>query len=221
MKRMHAYKAAIDQGNEENVSVGTFCYPILMAVDIILYDATLVPVGKDQKQHVEFARDIAHKFNHTYGETFVLPEPMIDTATATIPGIDGRKMSKSYNNFIGLFEDLESVIKKIKKISTSPIPVSEPKNPDECNLYAITTLVLDEAEDAALRERYTAGGLSYKDVKDLLIEKMTALLTPIHEQREQWSDAQIADILATGAATVRPIAEQKIADVYRMVGYRS
>jgi tryptophanyl-tRNA synthetase len=119
MERMHAYKAAIDAGKAGELGVGTFTYPILMAADILLYDATHVPTGKDQKQHVEFARDIAGKYNRAHGETFVLPESLIAEDVAMVPGIDGRKMSKSYNNYLGMLDDEKTLMKKIKKIPTS------------------------------------------------------------------------------------------------------
>lgn len=127
-----------------------------MAVDVLLYDVNYVPVGKDQKQHIEYARDIAMKFNANYGDIFTVPEPYIQESVATIPGIDGRKMSKSYNNYIGLLEDDDSITTKIKRMPTSNIGVEESKNPDECNLYKMYTLFLTPEEDAALRERYLA-----------------------------------------------------------------
>ena len=195
MKRMHAYKASVDQGKADDISVGTFTYPILMAADIILYDANYVPVGKDQKQHVEYARDIAQKFNHHFGDTFVLPEPLIDSNVASIPGIDGRKMSKSYNNFIGLFEDEASVRKKIKRISTAPTPVEEPKNPDECNVYNMMKLFIDSDRDTELRARYEAGGLSYKDVKEELMEVVLDFLAPIQKKLETISDQEVIETL--------------------------
>jgi len=117
-ERMHGYKDAINKGKAGEISVGVFTYPILMAADILLYDIDVVPVGKDQKQHVEYARDIAEKFNKLFGETFKMPEPKIDSNVATVPGIDGRKMSKSYNNYIGLMDDEKTVLKKVKLIST-------------------------------------------------------------------------------------------------------
>jgi tryptophanyl-tRNA synthetase len=118
MERMHAYKDSIAKGKANEAPIGLFTYPILMAADILLYDANYVPVGKDQKQHVEYARDIAEKFNKMFGETFILPEPVIGEGVGTVPGIDGRKMSKSYNNYIGLLDDEATVLKKIKIIPT-------------------------------------------------------------------------------------------------------
>ncbi len=219
MKRMHVYKASVDQWVQDDISVGTFNYPILMAADIILYDADLVPVGKDQKQHVEYARDIAGKFNHMFGETFVLPEPLIGEDVATIPGIDGRKMSKSYNNYIGLFDDEKTVLKKVKRIPTSATPIEDPKDPDICHVYSIFKLFLDAEEDVTLRKRYTAGGLGYGQVKQELAARITAFLQPLQEKYASITDADVQAILAAGAASVWPIAEEKIADIYKKVWF--
>ena len=127
-----------------------------MAADILLYDTDIVPVGKDQKQHLEYARDIAQKFNNAYGDTFKLPEPYIQESLATIIGTDGRKMSKSYNNYIGLLEEPNALLKKIKQIPTSPIPVEEPKDPDSCNVYQLLHLFLTPEEDIEVRAKYQA-----------------------------------------------------------------
>lgn len=153
-ERMHSYKDAINKGKAGEISVGVFTYPILMAADILLYDIDVVPVGKDQKQHVEYARDVAEKFNKLFGETFKLPEPQIDENVAVVPGIDGRKMSKSYNNYIGLMDDEKTVLKKVKVISTDTKGVDEPKNPDESNLYQIMKLFLTPEEDAKIRNDF-------------------------------------------------------------------
>lgn len=159
MERMHAYKDAVAKGKANEISVGVFTYPILMAADILLYDTNEVPVGKDQKQHVEYARDIAEKFNRQFGETFTLPEPIIDTAVATVPGIDGRKMSKSYNNYIGMLDDEATLMKKIKLIPTDTKGIDESKDPDTCNVYNMIKLFLTEEEDVVLRARYINGPL--------------------------------------------------------------
>ena len=138
MERAHAYKAARDSGRE--INVGTFCYPILMAADILIYDANSVPVGQDQKQHVEMARDIAQRFNDRFGETLVLPEPLIRKEVATVPGVDGRKMSKSYGNTLPLFLPPKKLRKLCMKIVTDSTPMEEPKNPATCNVYALFSL---------------------------------------------------------------------------------
>ncbi len=219
MKRMHAFKAAIDAGKEDEISVGTFNYPILMAADILLYDPDLVPVGKDQKQHVEYARDIAQKFNHQFGETFKLPAPYIQETVATVPGIDGRKMSKSYNNYIGLFDDADTIRKKVARITTAAIPVEAPKDPDTCHIFALTKLFLDEPQQQALRARYLAGGVSYKDLKVELSDLIIAFTQPLIERYHSYSDEQIIALLASGAEQVRPLAEQKIKDISAKVGF--
>jgi tryptophanyl-tRNA synthetase len=127
-----------------------------MAADILLYDTDIVPVGQDQKQHVEYARDIAQKFNKIYGETFVVPAPYIKESVSVVPGIDGRKMSKSYNNYIGLLDDEKTILKKIKQIPTDAKTIEEPKDPDTCNVYKICKLFLNAEEDQALRAKYQA-----------------------------------------------------------------
>lgn len=219
MKRMHAYKAAVDTGRDDEISVGTFNYPILMAADILLYDPDLVPVGKDQKQHVEYARDIAQKFNHQFGATFRLPEPFIEEAVAVVPGIDGRKMSKSYNNYIGLFDDSETIRKKVARIPTAAIPIADPKDPETCHVFAMYKLFLDVSEEQVLRDRYLAGGVSYKDLKAELSDRIITFLEPIKTRYDDYSDETIIALLKQWAAAVRPVAEAKVNDVYKKLGF--
>lgn len=199
--------------------MGTFCYPILMAADILLYDADIVPTGKDQKQHVEYARDMAQKFNREYGDVFKIPEPYIRSTVAIVPGIDGRKMSKSYNNYIGLLDDEKTVLKKIKQIPTSTQTVEEAKNPDECNVYKICKLFLNQEEDLELRRKYEAGGLSFKEAKDYLYEKVITFLTPIQAKYAQISDEEIREILTKNAVIMNDIAQKKIEQVYKTIGF--
>lgn len=220
MERMHAYKDAVNKGKSKELSVWTFVYPILMAVDIILYDATHIPVGKDQKQHVEYAKDIAQKFNHQFGEVFTLPEPYIQEWVATVPGTDGRKMSKSYNNFIGLLDDAELIRKKVSRIPTAALPIDASKDPDEDNLYKIWKLFLNETEDAKLRERYLAWGLSYKDAKAELTAKIIEFVTPIQERFTQIDDTLIDEMLATNAIKANEVAKKKVDEVYKLVWLR-
>lgn len=220
MERMHAYKDIVAKWKANEASVGLFCYPILMAADIILYDANIVPVGKDQKQHVEYARDIAGKFNREFGETFVLPNPYIQADVATIPGIDGRKMSKSYNNYIGLLDDEKTILKKVKQIATDAKAVEDPKNPDDCNVYNIMKLFLTEAEDKDMRAKYEKGGLSYKYAKDVLFEKLMDFLKPIQARYAEISDEEVSTLLAKNAKVANKIAEKKIQDVYAKVGFK-
>lgn len=219
MERMHSYKEAMDKGKKWEISVGTFCYPILMAADILLYDADVVPVGKDQKQHVEYARDMAQKFNRVYGETFKVPEVSIKEDVALVPGSDGRKMSKSYHNYLGLLDDEKTILKRVKQIPTSDQTVEESKNPDECNVYKICKLFLTIEEDEKLRKRYLAWGLSFKDAKDYVYEKIIAFLKPIQEKYAKITDKEILDLLAKNAKIVNEIAEKKIAEVYKKIGF--
>lgn len=219
MERMHSYKEALDKGKKWEISVGTFCYPILMAADILLYDTDIVPTGKDQKQHVEYARDMAQKFNRIYGETFKVPDTYIENTVAIVPGIDGRKMSKSYNNYIGLLDDEKTVSKKVKQIPTSAQTVEEPKNPDECNVYKICKLFLTPTEDEELRKRYLAWGLSFKDAKDYLYEKIVTFLKPIQEKYAKITDKEILDLLSKNAKIVNVIAEKKIEEVYKKIWF--
>ena len=219
MERMHAYKDKIAHSKANEASVWLFTYPILMAADIILYDATLVPTGKDQKQHVEFARDIAQKFNANYGDTFVLPDSYIQEDVAVVPGIDGRKMSKSYKNFIGMLDDEKTISKKVKQIATDATPIEDPKDPDACNVFNIMKLFLTPEEEATWRKKYTDGGLSYKDAKDALFEKIIAFVTPIQEKYNSIADQDIIAMLAKNADRANVIASKKIDDVYKKVGF--
>lgn len=219
MERMHAYKAAVDSGKASEIGVGTFTYPILMAADIMLYDATHVPTGKDQKQHVEYTRDIANKFNHMFGDTFILPQSIISESVGTIPGVDGRKMSKSYNNYIGMLDTGKELMKKIKKIPTSLQTIEEPKDPDTCHIYAITRLFLTTDEDTELRKKYTDGGLSFKRAKDYLYEKIEELLSPIQKKYHEITDEQIITMLAANKDKANAIAQDKINEVYKKIGF--
>ena len=219
MERMHSYKEALDKWKAGEISVGTFCYPILMAADILLYDADIVPVGRDQKQHVEYARDIAQKFNKVYGDTFKIPDVYMEKEVAIVPGIDGRKMSKSYNNYIWLLDDEKVILKKVKQIPTDTKTVDEPKDPDTCNVYNMCKLFLTPEEDKALRVRYQAGGLRYKDAKDYLYEKIMAFITPIQARYAEVDEQEILNLLAKNAAKVNSIAEAKIKEVYKKVGF--
>jgi tryptophanyl-tRNA synthetase len=183
LERCHSYKDKIAKGLHPNH--GLFAYPVLMAADILLYQAERIPVGRDQKQHVEVTRDIAIRFNSVFGETFVLPEPEIDDSLAVIPGIDGNKMSKSYDNTIEIFTDYDSLRKKVMAIVTDSTPVREPKNPDTCNLFALYRLFLTEEEREALRARYLAPGLKYSSVKKELAARMWETFAPAREKREE------------------------------------
>jgi tryptophanyl-tRNA synthetase len=169
----HSFKDKADR--LEDVNAGLFTYPMLMAADILLYDAQIVPVGKDQMQHLEITRDVASRFNHQMGETFVLPEGKTSEHTMLIPGTDGQKMSKSRNNFINIFLDDKALLKQIKSIETDSTPLEEPKNPDTCNVFGLYKLLGSEEEIAQLKAKYLAGNYGFGHAKqalyDLIIEK--------------------------------------------------
>ncbi len=217
MERMHSYKDALTKGKAGEISVGTFSYPLLMAADILLYDADFVPVGKDQKQHVEYARDIAQKFNNNYGETFKIPKPLIKEEVATIMGTDGRKMSKSYNNYIGMLEPENAILKKVKQIPTDTKTVAESKDPDECKVYQMSKLFINATEDQILREKYLAGGYSYKEAKDYLFEKMWKTLQPIQAKFAEISDAEVSKIVQEHSAKANQLAQSKIQEIYQKI----
>ena len=168
LERCHAYKEK--KANGLTADAGLFNYPILMAADIIIYDSDLVPVGEDQLQHIEVARDVAARFNHLFGETFVLPKGYVLDNSAKVPGTDGQKMSKSYNNTIQVFEEQKQLRKKIMRIQTDSRPMEEPKNPDECPLFQLYQLFGDEQGIAELREIYAKGGFGYGMVKGLVAD---------------------------------------------------
>src|SRR6056297_868145 len=183
LERCHSYKDKVIQGIKPNH--GLFAYPVLMTADILLFQSDLVPVGKDQKQHLEVARDIAIKVNNEYGEIFTVPEAEIDEDVATIPGLDGRKMSKSYGNTIDLFLGEKALRKQIMRIVTDPTPVEDAKNPDNCNIFQIYRLFLDRDGVEALRQRYLTPGLRYGDVKQELFETVRDFFAPYTEKRDE------------------------------------
>ncbi len=218
LERAHAYKDAVANNKEANV--GLFDYPILMAADILVQDADVVPVGQDQKQHVEYARDTAQKFNRVYGETFKMPEPMILADVEKVPGTDGRKMSKSYNNTISLFATDDEIKKAVMGIPTDSKGVDEPKNPDESVLFSIHKLFLEGEALAGLRSKYEKGGMGYKEAKELLIRDISAFITPIREKREMFSKdmESVLDILKEGGERAKARVEKKMKEVREKVG---
>ncbi|MEE9517526.1 MAG: hypothetical protein V3V52_10495, partial [Candidatus Adiutricales bacterium] len=191
-----------------------------MTADIILYQSNIIPVGQDQKQHVEVARDVAQRFNNTYGETFVLPEPEINEDLAVIPGLDGQKMSKSYNNTIDIFTDRGTLDKTVMRIVTDSTPVNEPKNPDTCSLFAIYSLFLTDEEIETLRARYLAPGLRYGDVKKELAQTIWDYFESHRDKRQKLmsNPDTIRDILTYGADKARVIAQETMAVVRDRVG---
>ena len=220
MDRAHAWKDAVAK-KLKDPTVGLFTYPVLMAADILLYQANIVPVGKDQKQHVEIARDIADKFNHTFGETFTLPEPSIPEEIASIPGTDGEhKMSKSYKNTIAIFGDEAAIRKQIMGIKTDSTPVESPKNPDTDTVFKIYSLIASEKETANLRDKYLAGGFGYGDAKKLLANHYLEYFAEARQKRIELAKdlGYLDDVLKTGAQKARKIASQTLATVKQKVG---
>lgn len=217
LMRAHAFKDA--EAKNREISVGTFVYPLLMAADILLYDADVVPVGQDQKQHIEYARDTAQKFNNTYNtEIFKLPEPHILDSVATVPGIDGQKMSKSYGNTISLFATREELEKRVMEIVTNSTPKGSPLDPDNDTLFAIYTLVATPEDIEKLRARYLEGSIGYKEAKEMLIEALDAFIKPMREKKAEISKDRVADILALGATKARAVSEEKMRAVRRAIG---
>ncbi len=220
MERAHAWKDAVATGKKDP-TIGLFTYPVLMAADILLYQADLVPVGKDQKQHVEIARDLAEKFNATFSNTFKLPEPSIPENIATIIGTDGEhKMSKSYHNTIEIFAE-ESVLKKqIMSIKTDSTPVEDPKNPDQDTVFQLYSHLASEAETAELRDRYTAGGLGYGEAKQILLRKHLSYFESARQKRAALATdlPALERILQQGAIKARQIATNTLNTVKQNVG---
>jgi tryptophanyl-tRNA synthetase len=211
LERCHSFKDKTAKGIMPNH--GLFAYPVLMAADILMYGAHRVPVGKDQKQHVEVTRDIAIRFNNTYGETFVLPEPEIPDEVATIPGIDGQKMSKSYDNAIPIFAPEKKMRKQVMSIKTDSIPVEEPKDPDKSVLFDIFALFLEEHGIQELRDRFVTPGLKYGEVKQELFGVIWEYFKPYREKRQYYAEHldEVRDILKQGAEKARAIGSQYLA----------
>lgn len=218
LMRAHSFKDA--EAKNKEINVGVFNYPVLMAADILVVDAHVVPVGRDQKQHVEITRDLAGKFNNTYGETFKLPKEMMVAEVDTVPGIDGQKMSKSYGNTIPLFATDDEIRALVAKIPTDSKAVEEAKNPDENNIYNIHKLFLNADENEAVRAKYTAGGMGYKEAKDMLVADLIKFIAPLRERRAEImkDEAYLIKVLNDGKARVRTIVEAKMADVRKKVG---
>ncbi len=218
LMRAHAYKDA--EAKNKDINVGTFNYPMLMAADILLYDTEVVPVGLDQKQHIEFARDTAQKFNTLYGETFKIPEAMILKEVSVVPGIDGQKMSKSYKNTIPLFGTDEEIRKIVMKIVTDSKGSDEPKDPEKCNIFALHKLFLKKEDLEQLRERYLNGKISYKESKELLFEEIINLIKPMREKRKQYEENidLVKKIIKDGGEKAKKIASKKMEEVKEKIG---
>lgn len=203
LERCHAYKDKVAKNIP--ASHGLFSYPVLMAADILLYQAQVVPVGKDQKQHVEVARDIAIRFNHTYGETFVVPEPEINETTAIVPGLDGQKMSKSYDNTIPIFLDEKALRKRVMAIQTDATPVDEPKDPAQCNLYALLKLFASPEKMREVHDLYVNGGAAYGYLKQDLFELINAYFAGARMKKKELLDNPdyLRQVLAKGGEKAR------------------
>jgi tryptophanyl-tRNA synthetase len=218
--RSHSYKDKIQQGIAPNH--GLLSYPVLMAADILLYQGERVPVGKDQQQHLEITRDIALRFNSTFGETFVVPEAEINPNIPLVVGMDGRKMSKSYNNTIEIFCDERELKDKIARIVTDSTPVADPKDPDKCNLFITISLFLTPEEKAQLAQRYREGGLKYSDVKRDLFDRMWEYFRPAREKRKKLErDLEgLRNVLRSGAEKARAKGAPTLDLVREKVGLR-
>ena len=218
LERCHSYKDKLARGLPANH--GLFAYPVLMAADILAMQANVVPVGRDQKQHVEVTRDIAIKFNNQYGSVFTLPEPMIREEVAVVPGLDGQKMSKSYGNTIDIFGPAQDVQAKIMRIVTDSKTVAEPKDPDTCNVFALYRLFATAAERAALAARYRAGGLGYGEVKKALAAKVAEHFAPLRRRRAELERApeRVVEALRRGGERARAEARKTLQRARQAVG---
>ena len=218
LQRCTSYKDKVAQGLSPNH--GLFAYPVLQAADILIFDSNLVPVGADQKQHIEVTRDIAGRFNNIYGETFVLPQEYIIESVAVVPGIDGRKMSKSYGNTIEIFEAEKKIKKKIMSIVTDSTPVEEPKDPDTCNVFALLKLVASGDELTEWKKRYDSGGMGYSEAKKRLVELMIEYFRPYRQKREQLENDidYVKKILASGAERAKAVASKTLVRARKAVG---
>jgi tryptophanyl-tRNA synthetase len=215
----HSFK---DKSNRlSDVNAGLFTYPVLMAADILLYNANEVPVGKDQLQHLEITRDIANSFNNTFGDTFVVPDSKIDEKVMIVPGTDGQKMSKSYNNFINIFLPEKELKKVVMSIVTDSTPLEEPKNPETCNVFALYKLIAKESQIQELKLKYLAGNFGYGHAKTALLD---LILENFKEAREKYNyyindKSLLEKELQTGANKARKIASQTLRNVREKLGF--
>lgn len=216
LERAHAYKDAIAKGKEANV--GLFDYPVLMAADILMYQSHYVPVGKDQKQHIEIARDLAEKFNHYYGETFVLPEPLILADVESVPGIDGEKMSKSYNNTITPFTDAKTMEKRIMSIKTDSLGIDDPKDVDSSIIIQLLRLVADQDTINHVEAKFRSGGMGYGEAKKILSSKVQDYFAPMQKRYAEITDEELKVAVKKGAEKARSVAQKTIAMVRQRTG---
>lgn len=220
MERCVSYKDKLAKGLVANH--GLFSYPLLQAADILAFDSELVPVGADQKQHIEVTRDIAVKFNNTFGEVFTVPDDYIIDSVAVVPGVDGQKMSKSYGNTIEMFEPEKQMKKKVMRILTDSAGVDEPKNPDKCNVFALLKLFAEKSELDEWRNKYTAGGMGYGEAKKKLAELMIEYFRPYRQRREEiWQDRDyLRKVLDEGAEKARQAARKTLDKARYAIGIR-
>jgi tryptophanyl-tRNA synthetase len=218
LERAHSYKDKIARGL--SASAGLFTYPVLMAADILIYDSDVVPVGKDQKQHIEITRDLAVKMNETYGEIFKLPEPRIRAATETVPGLDGQKMSKSYGNTIDIFGEEKETRKRVMSIVTDSTAVEQPKDAQSSTIFQLYSLFANPNEKAAMKDAFARGGTGYGEFKKQLATKLWDYFEPMRKRRAEILAAPgyIDEVLAAGAARANESANQVMARVRAAVG---
>jgi len=220
LERAHSYKDKLARGMSP--TVGLFSYPVLMAADILIYDSDVVPVGKDQKQHIEMTRDLAGKINETFGPVFKLPEPRIQAATEVVPGIDGQKMSKSYGNTIDIFGDEKGTRKRVMGIVTDSTPVEAPKDPSGSTIFQLYSLLASKNEIADMRERFQKGGTGYGDFKKELFEKLWNYFAPMRTRRDEIlaDKSYIDNVFARGAERANQIADEVMQRVRSAIGLR-
>jgi tryptophanyl-tRNA synthetase len=220
LERAHSYKDKLARGLAP--MVGLFSYPVLMAADILIYDSDIVPVGKDQKQHIEITRDLAGKMNEQFGQIFKLPEARINPETEVVPGLDGQKMSKSYGNNIDIFGDEKETRKRVMSIVTDSTPVEAPKDPAKSTIFQLYSLFASKDEIASMRERFKKGGTGYGDFKKELFEKLWEYFSPMRKRREEiLSDKLYIDnVLARSAERANEVADDVMTRVRAAVGLR-
>ena len=220
LERCHSYKDKIANGIKPNH--GLFAYPVLMAADILLYKSTTVPVGKDQKQHVEVARDIAQRFNNKYGDIFLLPEEKIQDEVAIVPGTDGQKMSKSYGNTIEIFGEAKKLRKKFMSIVTDSKGLDDPKDPEKCPVFALYKLFADQKQIDEMADKYKAGGYGYGHAKQELFEIFIEYFLDFQKKRDELATDRkyVESVLKDGAEKARTVARKTICDVRKAIGLK-
>ncbi len=221
LENAHSYKDKSAKLSKDKINVGLFSYPVLMAADILLYGADIVPVGKDQKQHLEITRDLAKSFNHRVGEVFTVPESRISEHVMTIPGIDGQKMSKSYDNTIDIFLPNKQLKKRVMSIQTDSKELEEPKDPDTCNVFKLFSLLADNDQIEEMRKNYLAGGYGYGHAKKALLD---IILTKYEKPRQRYNELMADKILidqelAKGAQKAREVAQVTLQKIRTLSGY--